>query len=94
MKHGAELLLELLEVELVFVAKEQLSMAWKLASDSKAEVRRFGLQEHDAIAIRRSVGDIGLDLLNLGALGVRSLIQVCRSDLGEFAEIVVFNGLY
>ena len=68
-------------------------MAWNPASDSKAEVRRFGLQEHDAEAIRRSIGDIGLDLLNLGALGLRSLVQVRRSDLGEPAVIVVFNGL-
>ena len=69
-------------------------MAWKLASDSKAKVRGFGLQEHDAKAFRRSVGDIGLDLLNLGPLGVRSLVQVRRSDLGELAVIVDFNGLY
>ena len=31
------------EVELVFVAKEQLSVAWNLASDSEAEVRGFGV---------------------------------------------------
>ena len=50
-------------------------VVWNLASDSEAEVRGFGVQKHDAKAIRRSVGCIGLDLLNLGTLGVAALFR-------------------
>ena len=64
------------------------------ASDREAEVRRSGLQEHDAKAVGRPVGNIGLVLFNLSVLGVGGLFQVRRCDLGELAIIVLFDGLY